>query len=72
MIWHIGGGMDLFVVTDEHLQSQEFWLIYFALWFFFYILGILLAEVVSSLLSPPGLYVRECPPERRPPQNAFE
>ena len=64
--------MDLFVVTDEHLQSQEFWLIYFALWFFFYILGILLAEVVSSLLSPPEAYVYKCPPTERPLQKVFE
>ena len=64
--------MDLFVVTDEHLQSQEFWLAYLALWFFFYILGILLAEVFSPLLRPPKAFVYKSPPEKRPPQKAFE
>jgi len=72
MTWHIEGGMALFVVTDEQISSLEFWLLWLAFAFLLQVLFIVFAEVISSLFSEPRAFVYRCPPEKRPPPEAFE
>ena len=72
MTWRTEGGMDLFVVTDEQIQSLDFWLLLLAFAFLVQVLSIVFAEVIYNLFSEPRAYVYRCPPEKRPPPEAFE
>lgn len=40
--------IEMLVITDEHIQSTDFWLIGLAMWFLTYTVGIILSEIFFS------------------------